>query len=217
MDLYEQPAHDVYVDKFEIAKYQLTNLTYETIMGIDISQRSKYSLKDDQPVVNLNWYDAYICTLKVGCRLPNEAEWEYSARAGSTGNWCFGDDKDILPKYAHYYDMGASATRPVGSGLPNNWGLYDVHGNVWEWCADWFESYSHEPQRNPKGPSSGKFHVRRGGGWLYHARGCRCAFRYGNEPDYRYNDIGVRLARNSEKTNNNSIRMDSYDCKEKTK
>ena len=201
IDLNEQPAHNVFVDKFEIAKYQLTNLAYETFMGIDSSQRSKYSLEDDQPVVNLNWYDAYICALKIGCRLPTEAEWEYSARADSTGNWCFGDDENILPKYAHYYEMGASATRPVGSGLPNNWGLHDVHGNVWEWCADWFWSYSHKPQKNPNGPSTGKLRVRRGGGWLYHARGCRCAFRYGNVPDYRYNDIGVRLVRNSEKTN----------------
>lgn len=195
-DKHEQPAHRVYVDEFKMCKYQLTNLAYETIMGLEHSKReATISDEDDQPVININWYDAYICALKVGCRLPSEAEWEYAARAGSTTNWCFGDDKDQLVQYANYEDSNLRSTRRVGLGLPNKWGFYDVHGNVWEWCQDWFAPYTDSFQKNPCGPATGTARVRRGGGHAYHARGCRSAFRWGNDPTYKFKDIGMRLSK----------------------
>lgn len=204
-DAYERPAHRVSVDGFDIAAFQLTNLAFEAIMGQGYARRdSVVSSADDQPVVNVSWYDAFICALKVGCRLPSEAEWEYAARAGSTGQWCFGDDRGLLPGYANYEDSGRRATWPVGSGLPNAWGLYDVHGNVWEWCQDWLGPYSDTFETNPKGPSTGTARVRRGGGHAYHARGCRCAFRWGNDPSYKFKDIGIRLARSLVRTRNDS-------------
>ena len=193
IDKNEQPEHLVNISSFKIAKYQLTNIAFEKIMKLDETRRNDYSLEDDQPVININWYDAFICAFKIGCRLPTEAEWEYAARAGSTSNWCFGNDESQLKDYANYYDIGASKTRNVTEGKANAFGLHNVHGNVWEWCSDWFTNYSSHAAKDPQGPSNGKLRVRRGGGWLYHARGCRCAFRYGNEPEYSYNDIGVRL------------------------
>jgi formylglycine-generating enzyme required for sulfatase activity len=194
-DEIERPAHLVHVSNFQMAKYQLTNLAYEAIMGE--SKRNDYSNHDNQPVVNMNWYDAYICALKTGCRLPTEAEWEYAARAGSQDNWCFGNDVTKLMEYANYEDSGIGKTWEVGTGLPNEWGLHDVHGNVWEWCQDWLAPYTASTQTNPKGPtrSTGR-RVRRGGGHAYHARGCRCSFRWGNDPLYSFRDIGVRFARN---------------------
>jgi len=196
---YERPAHKVKLDSFEINRYQLTNLAYELIMGKGKNNREEgVSEEDDQPVVNLSWYDAFICAFKIGCRLPSEAEWEYVARSGTYFKWCFGNDVSELKDYANYvYDVEKinSSTWKVGSGKSNNFGIYDVHGNVWEWCQDWLGEYSNNIQENPKGPEQGIFKVRRGGGHAYHALGCRCAFRWGNDPTYKFKDIGVRFAR----------------------
>lgn len=194
-DKIEHPAHRVKLRDFSIAKYQLTNLAYETITGNN-KREDGISDADDEPVGNINWFDAYICALKVGCRLPTEAEWEYAARAGSKDNWCFGNDVSELKKYSNYEDTGLMRTWKVGSGLPNNWNLYDVHGNVWEWCQDWLAPYtSGFLQIDPKGSPTGTRRVRRGGGHAYHARGCRSAFRWGNDPSYSFKDIGVRFAK----------------------
>lgn len=193
-DTNEKPQHRVSISGFKFQQFQLSNLAYEKIMGLE-ERRNEYSLSDNQPVININWYDAFICAFRIGCRLPTEAEWEYAARAGSKTNWCFGDDESLLKDYAHYYDNKASKSRIVTEGKMNNFGLVNVHGNVWEWCSDWFAPYSVANKKDPTGPISGELKVRRGGGWLYHARGCRSAFRYGNSPNYKYNDIGVRLAK----------------------
>lgn len=196
---YERPEHKVKLNSFAISRYQLTNLAYDLIMGTAHSKREeRVSEDDDTPVVNLSWYDAYVCAYKVGCRLPTEAEWEFMARAGTTTKWCFGDDVNQLKDYANYvYDVEKinSSTWKVGTGKPNNWGIYDVHGNVWEWCQDWFGEYSTGKQENPRGIEFGTSKVRRGGGHAYHALGCRCAFRWGNDPTYKFKDIGVRFAK----------------------
>lgn len=196
IDYNEKPAHKVHLDTFMISKYQLSNKSFEFIMNLDTSHRhQQYSSGDNQPVINVDWFDAYICALRIGCRLPTEAEWEYAARATTTTQWCFGDNESEIIKYAHCYESKAEKTRDVTEGLPNKWGLVNVHGNVWEWCNDWFEKYLPGDQFNPIGPNTGELRVRRGGGWLYHARGCKSSFRYGNEPNYKYNDIGIRLAK----------------------
>lgn len=191
----EKPEHEVFVSSFQISKFPLTNLAYEKIMGGDQSSRLlEVSELDDQPVVNLSWYDAFVCAYKVGCRLPTEAEWEYMARAGTSSDWCFGSNEEELTDYAVYVDNSGQRTLSVGSKEPNAWGIYDVHGNVWEWCSDWQGPYPNHRVEDPLGPEIGVAKIRRGGGHSYHAFGCRSAFRWGNDPDYKYKDIGVRLA-----------------------
>ena len=190
----EKPEHKVKINQFKISKYPLTNSAYEFIMNLDKSRRNKYSNLDTQPAINVDWYDAYICAIRIGCRLPSEAEWEYATRANTTTKWWFGNDESLISTYACCYETDAKETREVEKGVANPWGLVDVHGNVWEWCNDWFSDYSQETQANPQGAKEGTIRVRRGGGWRYHARGCQSSFRYGNEPYYKYDDIGIRLA-----------------------
>ncbi|HET9895241.1 MAG TPA: SUMF1/EgtB/PvdO family nonheme iron enzyme [Streptosporangiaceae bacterium] len=195
IDAIEKPAHMVSIGPFSIMKFALTNKAYERIMGMSDVRRNPVSPDDRQPVVGLSWHDAYIAALRVGCRLPTEAEWEFAARAGTDTAWFFGDDQTLLRGYVNCEDAdgGKSGPWPVGSSPPNPFGLYEVHGNVWEWCADWLGPYSAEYASDPTGPAEGISRVRRGGGFGYHARGCRSAFRWGSEPTYRFKDIGARL------------------------
>ena len=108
-------------------------------------------------------------------RLPTEAEWEYVCRAGTTTKWCCGDDEKCLSKYAWYEDNSEGMTRPVAQLKPNPWGLYDLHGNVWEWCGDWWETnyYANSPTDDPTGPKAGPVQVVRGGSWAYPLLHCR--------------------------------------------
>jgi formylglycine-generating enzyme required for sulfatase activity len=160
----ESPVHQVHMSSFRIGKNQLTNIAYEFIMGI-VPNRTPISSDDNQPVVNVDWYDAYICALRVGCRLPTEAEWEYAARAGTQTKWCFGDDEGEAIKKIHCKEASADTTRAVDCGEPNSWGLLNMHGNVWEWCSDWYGTYGEESQTDPIGPSYSDLNsrVRRGG------------------------------------------------------
>jgi formylglycine-generating enzyme required for sulfatase activity/energy-coupling factor transporter ATP-binding protein EcfA2 len=194
-DEIERPAHRVSLSPFSIGIWQPTNLAYELVTGRPPTNRANIAQDNAHPVVGISWFDAYVAALRIGCRLPTEAEWEYAARAGTTTAWSFGDDESQLPLYAAYEGSPVQHGRPwaVGSGRPNPWGLYDVHGNVWEWCADWLAPYPTEPQVDPMGPVLGEARVRRGGGHSYHARGCRSAFRWGNDPTYSFRDIGMRL------------------------
>lgn len=196
IDAIEKPAHLVTLSPFQINAYQVTNLAYEFVTGRPPEHRHPVSSRDRQPVVDLNWFEAYVFALRIGCRLPTEAEWEYAARAGSNGSWCFGDDPALLPYYANFEEQGNAKREPwdVGTGQANSFGLYDMHGNVWEWCADWLGPYPNQPLTDPQGPENGHSRVRRGGGFAYHSRGCRSAFRWGNDPIYRFKDIGVRVA-----------------------
>ena len=136
-------------------------------------------------------------------RLPTEAEWEYACRSGSTGRWCFGDDESQLKRYAWYGTNSGFSTHPVGEKKPNGWGLYDMHGNVWEWCADWwdanyYQQFANKVAVDPTGPAGGfgrVLRVLRGGGWHFVASRCRSAFRCGLDPGFRNDNLGFRLAR----------------------
>lgn len=127
-----------------------------------------------------------------GYRLLTEAEWEYACRAGTTTPFAFGEI--LLPAQANFGDSNLKQTRPVGSYLPNAFGLYDMHGNVWEWCADWWTTYNGD-RVDPTGSATGSARADRGGGWENAAGVCRSADRYGYVPRARYNDLGFRLAR----------------------
>ena len=127
-------------------------------------------------------------------RLPTEAEWEYACRAGTTTAYSFGDNSNRLGDYAWYSGNSGRKTHPVGQKNANAWGLYDMHGNVWEWCQDWKGDYPTSDQVNPAGPESGSHRVLRGGSWLDAPRYFRCADRDwltpGNSNDYN----GFRVA-----------------------
>jgi formylglycine-generating enzyme required for sulfatase activity len=128
-------------------------------------------------------------------RLPTEAEWEYACRAGSETEYCFGDSADRLGEYAWYSSNSGKRTHPVAQKQPNAWGLSDMHGNVWEWCQDWYgESYYRSsPTEDPQGPASGKYRVLRGGSWDNASADCRSAGRYWNSPEIRITNGGLRV------------------------
>jgi formylglycine-generating enzyme required for sulfatase activity len=143
-------------------------------------------------VINISWDDATAFAKWMGCRLPTEAEWEYACRAGSTTP--FNTGENLTTSQANY---GSDQTRTVGTLTSNAFGLYDMHGNVWEWCSDWHGDYPSSPQTNPKGPSDGPLttlRVIRGGSWNDKApHFCRSASRNKNRPGSVYLNIGFRL------------------------
>ena len=157
---------------------------------------------NDCPVETVSWNDAQAFIKKLNemeknetYRLPTEAEWEYACRAGSTTRYCFGDDEKILKDYAWYGTNSGGKTHPVKQKESNAWGLYDMHGNVWEWCEDWYGDYPNEPVTDPSGPASGAGRVIRGGGWVDNPGGLRSAIRNCGSPGYRGCHIGFRLLR----------------------
>ncbi|MCL2623678.1 MAG: SUMF1/EgtB/PvdO family nonheme iron enzyme [Planctomycetaceae bacterium] len=131
-----------------------------------------------------------------GFRLPSEAEWEYACRAGSITPWCFGDLVLDVGHYAWYYDNAQLETHPVGAKKPNAWGLYDMHGNVMEWCNDWYNDFYYQqdiPEEDPAGPNDGLSRVLRGGAWQFGAEATRSAYRNSANPDSMSNVIGFRI------------------------
>ena len=179
---------------------------------------------DDHPVVNITWNDAVaMCkwlsqTEGKTYRLPTEAEWEYAARAGTKTHYYTGDDPQSLLKAANVFDAdsaknwskwaayalaghdGYAFTSPVGSFMPNAYGLYDIHGNAWEWTADWHDDhyYANSPRKDPQGPATGNVRVRRGGSWHTWSFYARSSYRNWNAPDTRYTLVGMRLLREAD-------------------
>jgi len=129
--------------------------------------------------------------------LPTEAEWEYSCRAGTTTVYSFGDSDELLDRFAVYSRLKAAS---CGQKLPNAFGLHDMHGNVWEWCGDWYArdaEYAGGDVTDPSGPSSGSYRVNRGGSWSYHPQNCRSALRNWRSPGNRNDYLGFRVLRSS--------------------
>ncbi len=204
----EGPQHEVTISKgFYLGKYEVTQGQWEAVMGTTPwSGESNVEENADHPAVYVSWEDAQAFIQKLNdaagkelYRLPTEAEWEYACRAGTTTRWSFGDDESDVGDYAWYednaWDAGEQYAHEVGTKLANPWGLYDMHGNVFEWCLDWFGSYSSEAQTDPSGPESGSYRVLRGGSWLNASSGVRCSSRNCVHPENRSYGNGFRCAR----------------------
>ncbi|MDR1921294.1 MAG: formylglycine-generating enzyme family protein [Candidatus Adiutrix sp.] len=193
----EIPQHKVTISRpFYLGKYEATQSQWEAVMGSNPSCFKGQS----NPVEQVSCEDVQEFIKKLNqmegtnkYRLPTEAEWEYAARAGTTSAYSFGDEAGALGRYAWHWDNSGETTHPVGQKEPNGWGLYDMHGNVWEWVQDWYGGYSSSPATDPRGPFSSPYRVFRGGGWLSCAGGCRSAYRGCGTPD-RSRSIGFRLA-----------------------
>ena len=198
----EGPQHEVAISKpFYMGIYHVTQEQYEAVMG-----KNPSNFKGPQnPVETVSWDEAVEFCKKASekagkkVRLPTEAEWEYACRAGSKTRFCFGDDDDKLGDFAWYAANSGNTTHPVGQKKPNAWGLYDLHGNVWQWCADRYDDkyYGNSPKTDPTGPAEGPYRVLRGGSWNNSPQGCRSAFRINNAPDGRNDLIGFRVAMDS--------------------
>ena len=200
-----KPLHRVRITKpFFLGVYQVTQREWEKVMG---SNPSNFK-GEDLPVESVSWEDCQVFIKKLAAlepgvkyRLPTEAEWEYACRAGSTGNFCFGDDEARLGEYAWYSGNSDNKTHPVGEKKPNAWGLYDIHGNVWEWCWNWWDDKYYERcakqgvVADPSGPETGSSRLYRGGSWDYDAVDCGSGYRYWDEPVMRWYYLGLRLAR----------------------
>ena len=180
-------------------------------------RNSGFTETDDHPVVNVSWNDAVRfaewLSRKDGevYRLPTEAQWEYSCRGGTTSRYSFGNNADEMVKYGNIADGSARrafpnrstispqdgyvCSAPVGRFKPNAFGLYDMHGNASEWCADWMGDYPIDPVTDPTGPAKGSVRVYRGGGWVSSTGVTRAADRNAYDPSFRINELGFRLAR----------------------
>ncbi|MCD4832475.1 MAG: formylglycine-generating enzyme family protein [Bacteroidales bacterium] len=196
-----EPVHTVSVSDFYIGKYEVTQKQWQDIMGTNPS-----GLKGDNlPVERVSWNDIQEFLEKLNqktgknYRLPTEAEWEYAARGGSAGSPTTYAGSNTIDDVAWHDGNSKNKTHPVGQKQANELDIYDMAGNIREWCSDWYGSsyYSSSPVNNPQGPSSGSSRVFRGGSWSYDDSRCRVVFRNGYNPDVRSISIGFRLALSS--------------------
>ena len=197
----EKPVHAVCVDDYYIGKYEVTQGQWQSVMGNNPAFFKNCGEKC--PVEQVNWNDIQEFIKKLNARtkknyrLPTEAEWEYAARSGGKKEKYAGTSSDVeLGKYAWYSANSGGSAHPVGQKQPNGLGLYDMTGNVWEWCQDWYgeKYYSQSTRKNPSGPQSGTRRVLRGGAWLFEPAGIRSATRYGLTPASRSDLYGFRLS-----------------------
>ncbi|MCY2928851.1 MAG: formylglycine-generating enzyme family protein [Planctomycetota bacterium] len=194
----EGPQHEVIISKaFYMGACEVTQEQYQAVMGKNPSRFKGAK----NPVEQILWDDAVeFCkalSAKTGktVRLPTEAQWEYACRAGSKTRFGYGDEDAALGENAWYRRNSGGTTHPVGQKKPNAWGLYDMHGNVWEWCSDWYaDSYANAGNRDPQGVDSGANRVLRGGSWFNDPRICRSADRRRLSPGIRCDHFGFRVA-----------------------
>jgi formylglycine-generating enzyme required for sulfatase activity len=198
----EGPQHEVKINRpFYLSKYEVTQGQFEEVMGYNPAIFDNYADSDRHPVENVTWQQARTFTeelsARLGChfRLPTEAEWEYACRAGSQTPYYWGERmaENGASDYAWANSRSMAQTHPVGEKRPNAWGLYDMSGNVWEWCSDWYGAYSEGSKVDPDGPDSGKNKVFRGGSWYDFYESHRCANRHRHAMDKGYTAIGFRV------------------------
>ena len=192
----EKPTHRVTLtNDYYIGKYEVTQALWQTVMGNNPS----YFKGDNLPVEQVSWKDCKKFLSKLNritgkmFRLPTEAEWEYAARGGNKSRGYQYSGSNNLSDVAWYGNNSGDETHAVGTKQPNELGIYDMSGNVDEWCQDWKGAYSSSSQVNPTGANSGSFRVIRGGSWVNCAVVCRSSYRYGRTPDYRDSHLGLRL------------------------
>ena len=191
----EKPTHSVTLDDYYIGKFEVTQDLWTAVMGKNPSNKKG----DNLPVENVSWNDAQDFIRQLNqmtgehFSLPTEAQWEYAARGGSKSKGYKFSGGNILGNVAWYADNSASTPHQVGTKDPNELGLYDMSGNVWEWCYDLYGNYSSESQNNPTGPTSGSVRVLRGGSWSYFAGLARVSYRLYGQPGSRFSGRGFRL------------------------
>ncbi len=199
------PVHSVTLSTFNITKYEITQKLWKVVMDTNPSEFKGDSL----PVDNVSWNDVQEFITKLNqlsgryYRLPTEAEWEYAARGGKQSlGYAYAGSDDVDAVAWHSYNSGGK-THPVGTKAPNELGIYDMSGNVMEWCSDWYGNtyYSVSPDTNPQGPSSGVARVLRGGSWYDNYIYCGSAKRNGDQPMNHINILGVRLVLDPMKAN----------------
>jgi len=216
----EKPAHKVQISGFYMDKYEVTQEAYEHMMG---KNPAKFK-GPDKPVERVSWFgaiqycnmrslreglnpcynlDTLECSYEAdGYRLPTEAEWEYACRAGTPTKYSFGNAPEKLGQYAWFKENANKTSHPVGQKRPDQWGFYDMHGNVWEWCNDYYSEdyYQKSPVENPTGPAVGDERVLRGGSWASGAQSARSSSRYSETPGFAdvcfgYEAYGFRCVR----------------------
>jgi len=201
----ESPVHSVTLDGYYMGETEVTQALWKAVMDTVPTHNggwtNGFGYGDDYPAYRVSWNDVQEFILKLNqmtgkkFRLPTEAEWEYAARGGKKSKGYKYSGSNTLSEVAWYGDNSGGKTHPVKGKQPNELGIYDMSGNVWEWCSDWHVSdyYGNSSSKSPKGPDSGKFREQRGGGWNVKKEDCRVSERGGNEPEVRYNNIGFRL------------------------
>ncbi len=217
----EKPVHRVILDDYTISRYEITNAQYAVFLneaGVDRDGREgrtalihidnkfcqiRYQdgrfranpAKARHPVVEVTWNGAQAFCQWAGGSLPTEAEWEYAARGGAKARATRYSGSNHPDSVAWYDDNAGGHTHQVGEKKPNELGIYDMSGNVWEWCFDWYSPYTGQTRKNPKGPRRGENVVVRGGSWLYYDSFCRVSNRASSAPSYAFNNYGFRLVR----------------------
>jgi formylglycine-generating enzyme required for sulfatase activity len=208
-----ETQHEVTISKgYYLGVYEVTQAQYEKVIGKNPSRFQGAIVGNenaDLPVENVSWHDAVEFCKKLSdlpeekkagrvYRLPTEAQWEYACRAGGETAYSFGESSESMCDYAWFDENSRFQTHPVGQKKPNAWGLYDMHGNVFEWCSDRLGEYPKGAVSDPAGPEEGSDRVFRGGGWHYEAADCRSANRDGDAPSIRDGVLGFRVALSSQ-------------------
>ena len=190
---------------FWIGKHEVTQAEFAAVVG---RNPSHFTGDSNRPVEKVTFFDAsnFCATVTLRerkaarlpagyeYRLPSEGEWEYACRAGATNLYNFGDDASVADQFAWTTENSDAATHPVGQKRPNAWGLHDMHGNVWEWCSDWFEAYPAAPLTDPVGPATSKYKLFKGGGWNQDLEYGRASSRFMMSPSNGIHFVGFRLA-----------------------
>jgi len=197
----EKPQHVTRITRsFHLGMHEVTQSQYQSVIG----ENPNYFAGADRPAEQVNWYAAVEFCRQLSqrpaersagrvYRLPTEAEWEYACRAGTTTEFSFGNQRNQLPEYGWFNGNAGQTTHDVGLKKPNPWGLYDMHGNVWEWCHDRYADYVPGEVTNPAGPAVGPLRVIRGGSWFFDAQRCGSAFRFRRDPNVALGRLGFRV------------------------